>query len=217
MQQLGLNSGGPPYQRSRYKETASVSLGVSLTQQPDEATPHISSPSTRLQERVLVRRQGKWASSCRVNKAIQSIAILEASGYQLDAQQQRAIMEDAPKQKNRHRYLQALYKRKEKEAMEKNELDIRNLRFAIEVLQKQVQDGIPPPSARKLLGSNFVMRGSVKFYFDNADNRVVRIDTQADMLSPMLQILGSVEKVCQAFDQAFVTPDFRLKGKLVQN
>ncbi|ETP30063.1 hypothetical protein F442_20872, partial [Phytophthora nicotianae P10297] len=69
--------------------------------------------------------------------------------------------------------------------------------------------GVWSSLAAKMLGKNIVMRGSVSFRWDSATDKVVSIYSQADMLTPMLNLLGSLEDVCCAFNKARVTPDCR--------
>eukprot|EP00644_Phytophthora_capsici_P016649 jgi/Phyca11/122181/e_gw1.47.133.1 len=64
--------------------------------------------------------------------------------------------------------------------------------------------------ARSLLGQRLVMPVSVRFDWDCSSNRVVRLISQGDMLSPMLKVLGNLEDVSLAFSQALVKPDCNL-------
>ncbi|KAG3154327.1 hypothetical protein PC128_g22386 [Phytophthora cactorum] len=64
--------------------------------------------------------------------------------------------------------------------------------------------------ANKLAGQRLVLHGSVKFYWDNSTDRVVRMETRSDLLTPMLHILGSLKDVSLAFSGAFVKPDCTL-------
>ncbi|KUF95402.1 bZIP transcription factor 1 [Phytophthora nicotianae] len=72
--------------------------------------------------------------------------------------------------------------------------------------------GVWSPLAAKMLGKSLVMRGSVSFRWDSATDKVVSIYSQADMLTPMLNLLGSLEDVSCAFYKARVTPDCRFVG-----
>ncbi|KAJ8575106.1 hypothetical protein ON010_g4107 [Phytophthora cinnamomi] len=277
---------------------------------------------------------GQQIMSTSVTRALQSIAILQASGIYLDANQQRAIMEDVLRKKDRHRFLQASYKKQKQISMEEDEQHVRRLRHEIKELQLQaeaissgtqiklnhgaiakryehhfrcfvsdvvrqktaalgfllcimapdaasnprygaeavlenwrrlseyfgdiqleisdlselaaadvlvattttsivlsdktlrlafphlnsdrvggLEGGEWSPTAIQLLGKKFVLHGSIQFDLDYASNRVTRIETQADMLSPILHILGNLESVDQVFDGAVVTPDFGMIGK----
>ncbi|KAG3030276.1 hypothetical protein PC119_g6295 [Phytophthora cactorum] len=63
---------------------------------------------------------------------------------------------------------------------------------------------------RRLLNQLFVMRGSVRFDWDSATDCVVSIQSQSDMLTPLLRVLGTLEDVSLVFEGALVTPDCRL-------
>ncbi|KAG6946200.1 hypothetical protein JG688_00016174 [Phytophthora aleatoria] len=58
-----------------------------------------------------------------------------------------------------------------------------------------------------MMGNRLVMHGSVVFGWDCATDKLVSHYSQADMLSPMLNLLGSLEDVSCAFFKARVTPD----------
>ncbi|KAG3024216.1 hypothetical protein PC128_g7025 [Phytophthora cactorum] len=64
--------------------------------------------------------------------------------------------------------------------------------------------------ATKLVDQRLVLYGSVKFYWDDSSNCVLRMETQSDLLTPMLRILGSLKDVSQVFSGAFVKPDCTL-------
>ncbi|POM71220.1 Protein kinase [Phytophthora palmivora] len=59
----------------------------------------------------------------------------------------------------------------------------------------------------KLLGRRILMRGSVRFDWDNTDNHVVGLYTQNDMLTPMFQLLGNMEDISLVFSGALISPD----------
>ncbi|OWZ00740.1 hypothetical protein PHMEG_00028007, partial [Phytophthora megakarya] len=61
--------------------------------------------------------------------------------------------------------------------------------------------------ACKLLGQSFVLRGSVRFVWDNEICRFVDLHSQADMIPSFLQMLGNIEDVAKVFSKALVTPD----------
>ncbi|KAL3665164.1 hypothetical protein V7S43_009793 [Phytophthora oleae] len=61
--------------------------------------------------------------------------------------------------------------------------------------------------AAKLLNQRLVMRGSVHFSWDSADSRVLRLITQADMVTPLLRVLGNLEDVSRVFNCARINPD----------
>ncbi|KAK1942269.1 hypothetical protein P3T76_006591 [Phytophthora citrophthora] len=64
--------------------------------------------------------------------------------------------------------------------------------------------------AGRLLGQRLVTPVSVRFDWDCSSNRVVRLISQGDMLSPMLKVLGNLKDVSLAFSQALVKPDCNL-------
>ncbi|KAG3234653.1 hypothetical protein PI124_g20295 [Phytophthora idaei] len=62
----------------------------------------------------------------------------------------------------------------------------------------------------KLLNQRLVMRGSVRFDWDASCGRMVRVESQIDMLTPMLKLLGSLDDVAYVSDKALLTPDGRI-------
>ncbi|POM63630.1 Hypothetical protein PHPALM_20937 [Phytophthora palmivora] len=64
--------------------------------------------------------------------------------------------------------------------------------------------------ASRLLNQRIVMRGSVHLNWDSDSNRVISLITQADMLSPVLQLLGNLEDVSLTFTNALISPDCNL-------
>ncbi|KAK1935470.1 hypothetical protein P3T76_010695 [Phytophthora citrophthora] len=64
---------------------------------------------------------------------------------------------------------------------------------------------------KKLLGRKIVMRGTTQFEWDSAYCRMVCIRSQADLLTPMLQLLDTLEAVEKVFEKAFITLDFHCK------
>ncbi|KAG1689955.1 hypothetical protein DVH05_001785 [Phytophthora capsici] len=64
---------------------------------------------------------------------------------------------------------------------------------------------------KKLLDQKIVMRGSTLFEWDTGYCRMVYIRSQADLLTPMLQLLGTLEAVEEVFDKALITLDFSCK------
>ncbi|OWY98751.1 hypothetical protein PHMEG_00030410 [Phytophthora megakarya] len=66
------------------------------------------------------------------------------------------------------------------------------------------------PLAKRMEGQRLVMRGSVRFFWDSVTERVVRILTWSDMLTPFCRVLGNLEDVSHVFDRALVTLDCRL-------
>ncbi|KUF79789.1 hypothetical protein AM587_10000533 [Phytophthora nicotianae] len=71
--------------------------------------------------------------------------------------------------------------------------------------------------AEQLLNQRLVMRGSTCFEWDDSTSRMTRVVSQSDMLSPMLQLLNSVEDVSLVFEQALISPDFQWKRTLYYN
>jgi hypothetical protein len=64
--------------------------------------------------------------------------------------------------------------------------------------------------AAQLLGQRVVMRGSVRFYWDSESRRLARMQSQSDMLTPLLRILGSLEDASRVFENALATPECRM-------
>ncbi|POM67430.1 Hypothetical protein PHPALM_16575, partial [Phytophthora palmivora] len=63
------------------------------------------------------------------------------------------------------------------------------------------------PLAEKMLGKKIVVQGSTYFNWDNASGRVTQLQWKTDLLTPMLQLLGSLEDVVQVFDSAKLSPE----------
>ncbi|KAG3196500.1 hypothetical protein PC128_g7598 [Phytophthora cactorum] len=61
--------------------------------------------------------------------------------------------------------------------------------------------------ARRLLGQQLVMRGAVHFDWDSENGRIARLHHKADLLTPLLELLGSLEEVSSVFENALVTPE----------
>ncbi|KAG3224731.1 hypothetical protein JG687_00008512 [Phytophthora cactorum] len=53
------------------------------------------------------------------------------------------------------------------------------------------------------------MHGSVLFEWDPDIDRVVRMQSQSDMLTRMLSLLGNVVDVSRVFEGALLTPECR--------
>ncbi|KAG1689382.1 hypothetical protein DVH05_002303 [Phytophthora capsici] len=66
--------------------------------------------------------------------------------------------------------------------------------------------------ATKLLNKRIVTRGWMRFERDDTDSRVLRITSQSDLLTPVLDVLQSLEKVAIVFEEALVTPDFQWRS-----
>ncbi|KAE8968258.1 hypothetical protein PR001_g27850 [Phytophthora rubi] len=69
------------------------------------------------------------------------------------------------------------------------------------------QGGDWSPIASRILGQRLVVHGSVLFGWDNTSNKVVRFQTQSNLLTPMLNLLGNLEDVSFIFSKALITPD----------
>ncbi|KAF4147512.1 hypothetical protein GN958_ATG03282 [Phytophthora infestans] len=69
--------------------------------------------------------------------------------------------------------------------------------------------GVWSPVAAKMLNKKIYMQGSVTFGWDRATEKVTSIYAQADLVTPLLNLLGSLEDVSCAFYKARVTPDCR--------
>ncbi|OWZ02167.1 hypothetical protein PHMEG_00026317 [Phytophthora megakarya] len=63
------------------------------------------------------------------------------------------------------------------------------------------------PLATKMLDQTLAMHGSVVFGWDNATDKVVRVQFQADLMTPMIKLLGNLSDVSYVFEKARVTPD----------
>ncbi|ETI32498.1 hypothetical protein F443_20716 [Phytophthora nicotianae P1569] len=71
------------------------------------------------------------------------------------------------------------------------------------------------PLAARMLDKKLVMRGSVLFDWDSTTGKVSSLRSQADMMTPMLNLLGSLEDVSCAFNKARVTPDCTFEASVV--
>ncbi|GMF29882.1 unnamed protein product [Phytophthora fragariaefolia] len=66
--------------------------------------------------------------------------------------------------------------------------------------------------AERLVDQTIIMRGVTRFEWDPAHCRVVSVESESDMISPMLHLLGSLEDVSRVFSSALITPAFQLKS-----
>ncbi|ETM42719.1 hypothetical protein L914_11685 [Phytophthora nicotianae] len=64
--------------------------------------------------------------------------------------------------------------------------------------------------AGKLLGEQLVVSGTVRFSWDNSTKRMVGLISHADMLSPLLKLLGNVEDISILFSNASMTVECNL-------
>ncbi|GMF24288.1 unnamed protein product [Phytophthora fragariaefolia] len=67
--------------------------------------------------------------------------------------------------------------------------------------------------AAKLLGQQMQIDGSTVFCWDDEIGRVVSIDGQCDILTPMLRLLGNLEDLEFVFEGALMSLDGRLKAR----
>ncbi|ETM40372.1 hypothetical protein L914_13666 [Phytophthora nicotianae] len=75
-----------------------------------------------------------------------------------------------------------------------------------------VRGGAWCPLAVKLLGRHLVVQGSVSFDWDTQTDRVVKVVTLLDLVTPMLRLFGSLEDVSRVFERALITPEGRVYG-----
>ncbi|OWZ14549.1 Necrosis inducing protein NPP1 [Phytophthora megakarya] len=75
------------------------------------------------------------------------------------------------------------------------------------LIKEGERDGDVTSLADKLLGQHLVVRGSVVFEWDSSIGRVTKMQSQADMLTPMLRVLGTLEDVNRVFERSSVTPE----------
>ncbi|KAG3180044.1 hypothetical protein PC128_g15721 [Phytophthora cactorum] len=69
------------------------------------------------------------------------------------------------------------------------------------------------PLAAKLLNQRIVVRGTVRFDWDEASCCMTRLETKLDLLSPFLELLGSLEDTARVFDTALLTPEGRFLSR----
>lgn len=62
------------------------------------------------------------------------------------------------------------------------------------------------------MGQEFAMYGSISLQWDEKTGRVTSFHHTADMLTPMLKILGNLDEVSLLFSNASITPDCGLVG-----
>ncbi|ETM03665.1 hypothetical protein L917_00148 [Phytophthora nicotianae] len=86
---------------------------------------------------------------------------------------------------------------------------------ALKYLFQSLAEGIGDKDERKvgistkLLNQHIVMRGSVRFDWDETSKRVIGLFTHTDMLTPMVELVGNLEDVSLVFNGALVAPDGR--------
>ncbi|KAG6614078.1 uncharacterized protein IUM83_09997 [Phytophthora cinnamomi] len=64
----------------------------------------------------------------------------------------------------------------------------------------------------KLAEQRVVMRGSLRFEWDSALGRICCVMAQSDMMTPMLQLLGSLDDVSKVFERSLISPDFQWRS-----
>ncbi|KAG1705885.1 hypothetical protein DVH05_002449 [Phytophthora capsici] len=64
--------------------------------------------------------------------------------------------------------------------------------------------------AKKLIDQRLVLSGSVRFDWNHSSHRVERIDSEFDMMTPLLQLVGNVEDVSFVFNGGLITPSFNV-------
>lgn len=95
---------------------------------------------------------------------------------------------------------------------------IATVRSATTMSEKVLRHGFPhlfdngdwTPLAARLLNQRIVMQGAVSFIWDKEGGRVVSLQYIVDMLTPIMQLLGSLEDAAHVFDRAHVSPESRL-------
>ncbi|KAJ8577563.1 hypothetical protein ON010_g1644 [Phytophthora cinnamomi] len=65
--------------------------------------------------------------------------------------------------------------------------------------------------AAKLLGQRFETSGAAVFEWDSENGRVLSVDSESDVLTPMMHLLSNAEDLAFTFDEALLTLDGRLK------
>ncbi|KAK1934136.1 bZIP transcription factor 1 [Phytophthora citrophthora] len=73
------------------------------------------------------------------------------------------------------------------------------------------------PLRQKLLGQRLVLKGSMTFLFDEDSERVVRLDTKIDLVTPLLEILGNLRDVEVVLHRARISPECCIVGAKVHN
>jgi hypothetical protein len=84
------------------------------------------------------------------------------------------------------------------------------LRNSFPHLLVRAEEGRWSTLAEKMLGQTLKLRGSVEFKLDAASGRVASVRCKANILTPLLQLLGSLDDVSHVFHKARLTPDGRL-------
>ncbi|OWZ21939.1 hypothetical protein PHMEG_0003428 [Phytophthora megakarya] len=66
--------------------------------------------------------------------------------------------------------------------------------------------------AKKLLGQRIVMRGLTRFEWDSSIGRFTSVVAYSDLLTPLLELLDSVEDVSRVFERSVISPDFQWRS-----
>eukprot|EP00644_Phytophthora_capsici_P011740 jgi/Phyca11/553001/estExt2_Genewise1Plus.C_PHYCAscaffold_500290 len=69
-----------------------------------------------------------------------------------------------------------------------------------------VRDGRRSPLADLMFGQKIFIQGTTHFMWGQSSGRVTRLVSKADLVTPLLRLLGSLEHVAQVFDGARITP-----------
>ncbi|KAG1694059.1 hypothetical protein DVH05_022076 [Phytophthora capsici] len=69
-----------------------------------------------------------------------------------------------------------------------------------------IQDGKWSPTALLLLDQRLVTQGQTYFEWDRESSRVTLLQSKADLLTPMLKLLGDLETIAYVFEDALITP-----------
>ncbi|KAF4034604.1 hypothetical protein GN244_ATG13418 [Phytophthora infestans] len=67
----------------------------------------------------------------------------------------------------------------------------------------------PSSLGARLLNQRLSLCGAVHFDWDSSIGRVARLESTVDLMTPMLELLGSLEDVARVFDKALLTLDGR--------
>ncbi|GMF42327.1 unnamed protein product [Phytophthora fragariaefolia] len=65
---------------------------------------------------------------------------------------------------------------------------------------------------KKLLNQRVVVRGSIRFEWDDAVGRVCGVVALSNLLTPILRLVESLDDVSKVFEQALITPDFQWRS-----
>ncbi|GMF12503.1 unnamed protein product [Phytophthora lilii] len=68
----------------------------------------------------------------------------------------------------------------------------------------------------KLLGQRLVLHGSTRFEFNGGSDRVTRVVSELDVLTPVLKILGNLVDVARVFERSSITPAFQFRHVMHQ-